>query len=51
MKLENIRRSLKIFNKRRASDKAVEPRKNPKLISVGPSFIPVYISSSSKHMK
>ena len=31
------------FNKRRAFDKAVGPgKKNPKLINVGPTFIPDY---------
>ena len=28
------------FNKRRAFNKAVGPGKNPKLINVGPTFIP-----------
>ena len=28
------------FNKRRAFNKAVRPGKNPKLINVGPTFIP-----------
>ena len=30
------------FNKRRAFNKAVGPGKNPKLINVGPTFIPDY---------
>ena len=30
------------FNKRRAFNKAVGPGKNPKLINVGPMFIPDY---------
>ena len=30
------------FNKRRAFNKAVGPGKYPKLISVGPTFIPDY---------
>ena len=30
------------FNKRRAFNKAVGPGKNPKLIKVGPTFIPDY---------
>ena len=42
-KLENTRRSWKTFqdfNKRRAFNKSVGPGKNPKLINVGPTFIP-----------
>ena len=31
-----------IFNKCRAFNKAVGPGKNPKLINVGPTFIPDY---------
>ena len=30
------------FNKRRAFNKAVGPGKNPRLINVGPMFIPDY---------
>ena len=30
------------FNKRRAFNKVVGPGKNPKLISIGPTFIPDY---------
>ena len=35
------------FNKRRAFNKTVGPRKNTKLINVGPTFIPDYRVSFS----
>ena len=40
----NLKISVEIpkFNKRRAFDKTVGPGKNPKLINVGPTFIPDY---------
>ena len=39
------------FNKRRALFKAVGPGKNPKLIKVGPKFIPDYrVMDSSKQI-
>ena len=31
-----------VFNKRRAFNKAIGSEKNPKLINVGPTFIPDY---------
>ena len=37
------------FNKRRAFNKAVGPGKNPKLINVGPTFIPDYIVGLTLH--
>ena len=36
------------FNKRRAFNKAVGPGKNPKLIAVGPTFIPDYRVTTEK---
>ena len=45
IKLENSCRSWKMFqnfNKRRAFNKAVGPGKNPRLINIGPTFIPDY---------
>ena len=41
--LENIRspwKNIPKFNKRRAFDRAVGPEKYPKLLIVGPTFIP-----------
>jgi hypothetical protein len=38
------------FNKRRAFNKAVGPEKNPKLINVGPTFIPDYRVDTFGHI-
>ena len=37
------------FYKRRAFNKAVRPGKNPKLINVGPTFIPDYRVVQARH--